>query len=160
MKVQFIIFRFQPDLSKDEWVPLGIVAEDPSGECPYVVGVCYQSTPAQSASEVAAAILKDIPSLLRQEMMNQRDRIDKDFLECLRAASPWSFHFSVPETAEAHAEELLEAGMSLFTRHVDKRAEQPRPRPVEAVSSRSLERIEVQLPETRLRRTERELCTV
>jgi hypothetical protein len=82
--------------------------------------MCLANAELSSASELANAMLQDVPAVLTKEIQKTRSRLkpDDDFLEVLRAENPWNFQFSVPQTQTLSAENLQQAAMELFYLHV------------------------------------------
>src|SRR4051794_16158967 len=109
MDVNFAVLRYQPDLSKDDWIPLGIVTTSAIKEGTIIAVACLQSVEAEHASELARAILQDIPAVLRKEIESScaRFRPGDNFLEVLRASNPWNLHFSVPKRQSIAADDIL-----------------------------------------------------
>jgi hypothetical protein len=121
MNVKVVLFRYQPNLAKDKWFPIGIVVERSVKQETEIAVVCLQQLNMQATmSELAAAMLRDVPSILRKEVEGCRIRLKSkdDFLEALRAGNQWNFHFSVPEPASVEAEDILEAAFILFHKKV------------------------------------------
>ena len=147
MHVKFVFLRYQPDLMKDEWLPLGIVAESPTVEGTEIGVLCLESVSIEGGSELASAMLEDAPAILRQEVEQTRARLrpSQDFLEVLRAGSPWNFHFSAPEQEELDSEGIQEATWELYRRHVLRRPGKVRTkgRPSTAIHPRRMEAYEV-----------------
>src|SRR5260370_31923834 len=120
MDLNFVVFRYQPELSSDKWVPLGVVVECPFEGGTQIGVVCLQAVSIEGSSELADAILQDVPAILRKEVESSRARLrpDEDFLEVLRAQNPWNFHFTVPKTETVETDEIMQATMELFYRYV------------------------------------------
>lgn len=120
MQVKFVVFRYQPDLEMDKWVPLGVVAEYCYEEQVWLAVICLNTIAIDGVSDLASAMLQDVPTILRKEIDDSRARIrpGDDFLEVLRSRSPWNFHFSVPASATVQTDDIMQAAMELFNRHV------------------------------------------
>jgi hypothetical protein len=148
MEVSFVIFRYQPDLTRDESVPLGVVATPASPDSADVVAACLQCAHAGGVSELASAMLQDVPAILLKELQEScaRLRPGEDFLEVLRANSPWNFHFSVPETRTIQTDDLSQATTWLFHQFVPleplPKSRAARPKAPRAVVRRKMEVLE------------------
>ncbi|HVS39232.1 MAG TPA: hypothetical protein VMS17_26990 [Gemmataceae bacterium] len=145
MKLRYVVFRYQPDLSKDDWLPLGVVAECPSDDEPEIGVMCLESAEARGGSELAGAMLQNVPAILNEEVEKTRARLlpGEDFLEVLRAQNPWNFHFTVAQEQTVKAEDLQQATMDLFYRHVLRRPSpseaEPKRKPQKAIRPRRME---------------------
>jgi len=122
MQVDFAVLRYQQTLNDDRWIPLGIVAATPFEHGTIVAVVCLQTVEVEGASELAGAILQDIPTVLRKEIEAScaKFKPGDDFLEILRAGNPWNLHFSVPQKEDRNADDILDAAMQLFYERVVK----------------------------------------
>ena len=149
MELSFVIFRYQPDLMKDDWLPLGVVAECQAGNETEIGVMCFASGEIPRSSELAAAMLRDVPAILNKEVEATRAQLrpGEDFLELLRARNPWNFHFTVSQKQTVDAENLQQATMQLFYRHVLRkyapRDAEPRREPRKTIWPRRMEAYEV-----------------
>lgn len=117
----FVIFRYQPDLLQDEWVPLGVVVERSCDNGNAEIGVmCLSQAEVEGSSELAAAMLQGADAVLTNEVQSTRARVlpSEDFLEALRAGSPWNFHFTQVDSCNLATDDLRQAVMMLFYMHV------------------------------------------
>jgi hypothetical protein len=122
--IRFLLFRYQADLVKEIWWPLGVVAERKRNDETQIAVVCLQRPIGEIAdkavSVLAKSMLEDVPTILRQEIerCGKRFALGQDFLEELRSQNPWNFHFSVPRTEQLDANDVLVAALRLFEKHV------------------------------------------
>lgn len=116
----FVIFRYQADLKIDEWVPLGVVVERSFDNGAEIGVMCLREIDVEGAGELARAMLKDVPAILKSEVERSRAQMltNQDFLEVLRAECPWNFHFTQIETVSLDTEDISHAAMTLFSLHV------------------------------------------
>jgi hypothetical protein len=120
MKAGYVILRYQPDLRKDHWFPIGIVAEARSPKSDEAAIVCFNEVVVEGVDELARDTLKNLSTVLRKDVQKCRDRLKpgEDFLEALRARKKWNLHFSVPQHDDVEAQDILDVAMDLFRRHV------------------------------------------
>lgn len=82
--------------------------------------MCLREIDVEGAGELARAMLKDVPAILKSEVERSRAQMltNQDFLEVLRAECPWNFHFTQIETVSLDTEDISHAAMTLFSLHV------------------------------------------
>jgi hypothetical protein len=117
MDIQYVVFRYEPDLRQDGWIPLGVVAErriDATQTQASVV--CMRNLDTGETDEFAGAILRNIGDFLRLGVQESRGELlpQQDLLERLRDKHKWNFHFSVPQELTVDHDELLRAAYDLF----------------------------------------------
>ncbi len=130
MRFKLVVFRYQSDLSRDQWTPLGVVIENRTADGTEIAVVCMQGVRIEGTSELTSAMLQDLPAILRRELDDCRVRLrpDDDFLEVLRARCPWNFHFTVPVEEEIATDDILEGAVESFVKHVLRFERKRRPR--------------------------------
>lgn len=138
-----VVFRYQPDLNADDWIPLGVVVERSFDNGAEIGVVCSGAVEIEGASELSATMLNDVPAILTEEITKTRAKLrhDEDFLELLRAQNPWNFHFTKVETLNLGDMDIREAAMKLFYEKVLRRESQ-RAAP-KAIKPRRMEAFEV-----------------
>ncbi|HUY88699.1 MAG TPA: hypothetical protein VMV10_08190 [Pirellulales bacterium] len=117
----YVIFRYQPDLLRDDWAPLGVVVERSCDNGGAEIGVmCLSQAEVEGCSEIATAMLQGADAVLRNEVESTRARMGgtEDFLEALRAGSPWNFHFTPVASCNLDTDDIRQAAMILFYKHV------------------------------------------
>jgi hypothetical protein len=137
MRFKFVVFRYQPDLSKDKWTPLGVVVENRVHDGTEIAVVCMQGIKIEGTSELSSAMLQDLAAILRREVEECRVRLrpGDDFLEILRARCPWNFHFTIPQEEQIRSDDILEAAVECFVKHVLRVERGLRPRAERKVST-------------------------
>ncbi len=112
----FVVFRYQPDLNADEWIPLGVVVERSFDNGAEIGVMCLGEVEVDGAGELSATMLKDVLAILTYEVTTTRAKLrpNEDFLELLRAQSPWNFHFTRVETVNLGDKDIRQAAMMLF----------------------------------------------
>ena len=117
MNIQYVVFRYEPDLRKDEWIPLGVVAEHRIGATQTQAAVvCLRNLDTGETNEFAGAILRNIGDFVRLGVQESRGELlpQQDLLERLRDKHKWNFHFSAPQYLTVEHDELLRAAYELF----------------------------------------------
>lgn len=112
----YVVFRYQPDLNADDWIPLAVVVERSFDNGAEIGVMCLGEVEVEGASELSATMLKDVLAILTDEVTRTRARLrpGEDFLELLRAQNPWNFHFTAVETVNLGDKDIRQAAMMLF----------------------------------------------
>jgi hypothetical protein len=121
MNIQYVVFRYEPDLREDGWIPLGLVAERRIGENETEAAVvCLKNLNIDEKDEFMGAILRNISGFLRRGVEQSRIELlpRQDLLERLRDKHKWNFHFSVPQETTVEYDALLQAAHDLFGKEV------------------------------------------
>jgi len=121
MNIHYVVFRYKPDLRKDDWIPLGLVAERHIGENETEAAVvCLKNLDIDEKDEFMGAILRNIADFLRRGVERSRAELlpRQDLLEKLRDQHKRNFHFSVSREATVEHDALLPAAHDLFGKEV------------------------------------------